>query len=44
MLALRYQHGECPLHIAEGRAGSAAGAGRPGRTAAGAEKEGADDD
>ena len=39
MPPLRYQNGGCPLDIAGGRAGSAAFTGRPGRTAAGAEKE-----
>lgn len=39
MPPLRYQDGGCLLDIAGGRAGSAAVTGRPGRTAAGAEKE-----
>ena len=39
MLALRYQDGNCPLDIAEERAGSAAVTGGPGRTAAAQRKK-----
>jgi len=40
MRALLYQDGRCSLDIARERAGSAVVTGRPGGTAAGAEKEG----